>query len=194
MSSSAPVRDRVGARLMTVRTVLTYPNPLLEVTAHPVDAVDDEIRALIVDLFDTMYAQGGVGLAATQIGDDRRVVVVDCRDAEGKNAPLALVNPQIIGRQGEVIWREGCLSVPGVTAEVDRAAEVSVTYLDAENIPQELTADGLLAVCIQHELDHLDGTLYVDRLGRLERESVLIEYAALDRKPPVTTTDQEEKR
>ena len=163
---------------MAVRTVLTYPNPRLKVTARSVPVVDDDIRGLIADLFDTMYSQGGIGLASTQIGDDRRVVVMDCRDAEAEHAPWALVNPEIVEREGEVVWSEGCLSLPGVTAEVDRAARIVVSYLDAAGDPQHLEADGLLAVCVQHELDHLEGTLYVDRLGALERESVLIEYVA----------------
>jgi len=163
---------------VAVRIVLTYPDPRLEVVARAVPVVDDDVRGLIADLFDTMYTQGGIGLAATQLGDDRRVVVVDCRDAEGDHVPWALVNPEIGEREGEVVWREGCLSVPGVTAEVDRAARVVVSYLDAAGEAQRLEADGLLAVCVQHELDHLDGTLYVDRLGALERESVLMEYAA----------------
>lgn len=162
---------------MAIREVLTWPDARLLEVASDVPLVDDAVRALIDDLFETMYDAPGVGLAATQIGVPWRVVVLDTRDDDGDKTPLALVNGRIVEREGSILWREGCLSLPGITAEVERSARVTVEFLDREGRPQRLEAEGLKAVCIQHELDHLDGHLYVDRLGRLERKATLIEYA-----------------
>lgn len=160
---------------MTVRTVLTWPDKRLLATARPVEEVDVPIQALVDDMFETMYAANGVGLAATQIGVPLDVVVMDC-GTRAAPAPLALINPRIVEREGLIVWNEGCLSLPGVTAEVERAERVVVEYLDREGEARKIEASGLLAVCIQHELDHLDGQLYVDRLGKFERLSVLGDY------------------
>ena len=160
---------------MSIRPVLTWPDERLKVIAQNVEVVDETIRQLIVDLFETMYDEGGVGLASTQIGVAHRVVVLDCEQDDG-GQPLALVNGRIVEREGTVIWREGCLSLPGVTAEVERSARIIVEYLDAQGEEMRLEATGLLAVCIQHELDHLDGQLYIDRLGLLERKSTISDY------------------
>ncbi len=162
---------------MAIREVLTWPDARLLEVASDVPRVDDAVRALIDDLFDTMYDAPGVGLAATQLGVPWRVVVLDTRDEAGQKTPLALVNGRIVEREGTILWREGCLSLPGITAEVERSARITVEYLDRDGQPQRLEAEGLKAVCIQHELDHLDGQLYVDRLGRLERKATLLEYA-----------------
>lgn len=159
---------------MALRTVLTWPDERLREIAQDVPQVDDEIRTLVTDLFETMYAESGVGLASTQVGVPWRVVVLDC--GEGSPGPLALINAQITAREGTILWKEGCLSLPGITAEVERAAQITVRYLDPEGLPQQLTATGLTAVCIQHELDHLDGQLYIDRLGELERRAALLAY------------------
>tara|TARA_B100001250_G_C19426422_1_gene625550 strand:- start:88 stop:603 length:516 start_codon:yes stop_codon:yes gene_type:complete len=159
---------------MALREVLTWPNPRLREVAQPVSKVNDEVKALVRDLFDTMYDEGGVGLAATQIGVPLRVVVMDCGMEEKR--PIALINAEIVAREGTILWQEGCLSVPGVTAEVERSAHINVHYLDATGQPQALEADGLLAVCVQHELDHLDGHLYFDRLAEFERKATLIAY------------------
>ena len=160
---------------MPIRPVLTWPDERLKAIATPVALVDDDVRQLISDLFETMYDEQGVGLAATQVGVAQRVVVLDCeQDAGGR--PLALVNGEIVERDGTVIWREGCLSLPGVTAEVERSARIVVQYLDESGVSQRLQAEGLTAVCIQHELDHLDGQLYIDRLGLLERKSTINDY------------------
>lgn len=167
---------------MAIRRVLTWPHPGLRVVAQPVERVDDDVRALVADMFETMYDEGGVGLAATQIDVHRRVIVIDCgpRDPDAPEPrPYALINPEIVGRDGLVVWREGCLSLPGITAEVERSAEIVVRFLDPEGEPRELHATGLTAVCIQHEMDHLEGQVYLDRLGALERKAVLVEYAAL---------------
>ncbi len=159
---------------MAILEVLTWPDPKLREVAQPVDVVDDSMHTFVRDLFDTMYAEGGVGLAATQVGVARRVVVVDC--GEDTPSPIALINADIIDREGTIMWQEGCLSVPGVTAEVERAEKITVTYLDETGDRKTLQAEGLLSVCIQHELDHLDGQLYVDRLAELERKATLIAY------------------
>lgn len=159
---------------MPLRTVLTWPDPRLRDIAEPVDVVDESIQALVRDLFETMYAENGVGLAATQVGVPVRVVVMDCGGDEP--APIALVNAEIVEREGSILWREGCLSVPGVTAEVERSERIVVNYLDEHGESQVLNADGLLAVCVQHELDHLDGQLYIDRLAELERKATLLAY------------------
>jgi peptide deformylase len=148
--------------------ILEYPDPRLRTRAQPVAAVDATVRRLIDDLFETMYAAPGVGLAATQVDVHLRVVVVDV--SEDKNRPLALVNPQIVERQGCESSEEGCLSVPGYTETVERAERIRVRALDRDGQPLEFTADGLLAVCIQHELDHLEGRLFVDYLSELKRQ------------------------
>ena len=160
---------------MPIRPVLTWPDERLKAIADEVPLVDDGIRQLISDLFETMYDEQGVGLAATQIGVTHRVVVVDCEQDDG-GRPIALVNGRIVEREGTVIWREGCLSLPGVTAEVERSARIVVQYLDTNGESTTLEATGLLSICIQHELDHLDGQLYIDRLGLLERKATIADY------------------
>ena len=159
---------------MALRTVLTWPDSRLRDIATDVSVVDQSVLSLVEDLFDTMYAESGVGLASTQIGVPMRVVVVDC-SAE-QDAPIALINPKIIRGDGLVLWREGCLSLPGVTAEVERFESVEVEYLDFSGQPVRHQATGLEAVCIQHEIDHLDGQLYIDRLAELERKATLLDY------------------
>lgn len=159
---------------MALRDVLTWPNARLLEVAADVPRVDAEVQTLIDDLFETMRAQDGVGLASTQVGVPWRVVVLDC--GGDTPDPLALVNARIVAREGTVVWREGCLSLPGVTAEVERSARITVAYLDREGVACTREASGLTAVCIQHELDHLDGHLYIDRLGTLERKATLLAY------------------
>ena len=164
---------------MAVREILTFPDPRLARKSKPVDGVDDEIKQLIDDMFETMYIAEGVGLAAPQIGITKRIIVVDCgareQEDEGPLAPvepLAIVNPVITAKEGKITWEEGCLSVPGYTDEVDRAANITVEGLDREGEPLKMDVDGLLAVCIQHEIDHLEGVLFVDRLSRLKQALV----------------------
>lgn len=155
---------------MALLQVLHYPDPRLRHRARPVDRVDDEARRLIDDLFEAMYAAPGVGLAAVQVGVDRRVVVVDV--SEDKSEPLALVNPEILGREGEEESEEGCLSVPGVYEMVRRAERIRFRALDRDGVPFEADAEGLLAVCVQHECDHLNGRLFVDYLSELKRRRI----------------------
>jgi len=152
---------------MALLTILEYPDPRLRTRAQPVAAVDAGIRRLIDDLFETMYSAPGVGLAATQVNVHLRVLVVDI--TEDRSRPLALVNPEIVERSGEGKLEEGCLSVPGVYETVKRADRIRVRALDRSGKRQEFEAEGLLAVCIQHEMDHLDGKLFVDYLSELKR-------------------------
>jgi peptide deformylase len=153
---------------MAVLKILEYPDPRLRIKAKPVEAVTDEIRQLAADMLETMYAAPGVGLAATQVDRHIRLVVVDVSD--NKDQPHVLINPEILSREGTETGDEGCLSVPGVTEGVARAARIRVRALDAAGKLVEFEADGLLAVCIQHELDHLVGKLFVDYLSELKRQ------------------------
>ncbi len=167
---------------MGLREILTFPDPRLALKSTPVETVDDEIKQLIDDMFETMYVAEGVGLAAPQVGVTKRVIVVDCGprgdddQEEGEPLqpvePIAIVNPVVAVKEGKISWEEGCLSVPGYTDEVERAAKITVEGLDRDGQPMSLEADGLLAVCIQHEIDHLEGVLFVDRLSRLKQSLV----------------------
>jgi peptide deformylase len=153
---------------MAKLTILEYPDPRLRTRAAPVAVVDDSVRRLIDDMFETMYAAPGVGLAATQVNVHKRVLVADVSSEQ--NAPVAFVNPEIIERQGRTEAEEGCLSVPGIFDKLNtRSERVLVRALDRDGRPFELEADGLLAVCIQHEMDHLEGKLFVDYLSELKR-------------------------
>ncbi|MDS4019713.1 MAG: peptide deformylase [Candidatus Competibacter sp.] len=150
--------------------ILHYPDSRLRKPALPVEAVDDSIRALVADMLETMYAAPGIGLAATQVNVQKRVLVMDV--SEEKNQPLAFINPTLLEREGENEMEEGCLSVPGFYEIVRRAGRVRVSALDRDGEPFELDASGLLAVCIQHEMDHLDGKLFVDYLSVLKRDRI----------------------
>jgi peptide deformylase len=148
--------------------ILEYPDPRLRIRAEPVTEVDDSLKALIADMFETMYAAPGIGLAATQVNVHKRLLVVDT-SAEG-NEPYCLINPEIVSAEGQTTAEEGCLSVPEYYDYVERAAKIRVRALDRNGQPIEFDAEGLLAVCIQHEMDHLDGKLFVDYLSELKRE------------------------
>ncbi len=152
---------------MALLNILHYPDPRLETVAKPVAQVDDALRALIDDMFETMYEAPGIGLAATQVNVHQRLVVIDV--SEEKQQPLVLINPEVLAKDGKEEYEEGCLSVPGVYEKVTRAATVKVRALDRDGNPFELDADGILAICIQHEIDHLDGKVFVDHLSSLKR-------------------------
>lgn len=152
---------------MPVLTILRYPDPRLYRKAEPVAVVDDGIRALVRDMAETMYAAPGIGLAATQVDVHKRVITIDT--SETRDQLLVLINPEIVSRDGEQIYEEGCLSVPGIYEPVERAASIRVRALDAEGRPFELDAGELLAVCIQHEMDHLEGKVFVQYLSRLKQ-------------------------
>jgi len=151
-------------------TILHFPDERLRTIAKPVTQVDDALRALIDDMFETMYDAPGIGLAATQVNVHQRLIVIDT--SEEKNEPLVLINPEILEKSGEEEMDEGCLSVPGIYERVQRAERVKVRALDRNGEPFELDTDGLLAVCIQHEIDHLDGKLFVDYLSSLKRQRI----------------------
>jgi peptide deformylase len=155
---------------MALLPILRYPDPRLHTRAAPVREVNDEIRQLVADMAETMYEAPGIGLAATQVNVHKRVVVIDV--SEDKSALLALINPEIIARSGEQVCEEGCLSVPGIYDKVSRAETVRVRALDQQGKTFELDAEGLLAVCIQHELDHLEGKVFVEYLSQLKQTRI----------------------
>ena len=155
---------------MAILDILHFPDPRLRNVAQTVETVDDAMRQFIDDLLETMYAAPGIGLAATQVNVARRVVVIDV--SEAKDQPLCLINPEILELDGVEEMEEGCLSVPGIYEKVQRAERVRVRALDRDGYAFELQADGLLAVCIQHEIDHLDGKLFVDYLSQLKRTRI----------------------
>ena len=155
-----------------VREILVWPHPLLKQKAQPVAVVDDSIRALVKDLFDSMYAADGVGLAAPQIGVLKNVIVLDTSPREPESKPLAMINPEILELNGQTVYREGCLSIPGEAEDVERAETITVRYLDEQGAEVVLKADGLLAIAVQHETDHLKGVMFVDHISTLKREIV----------------------
>lgn len=157
------------AGLMAIREILEYPDPRLREPAKPVAAVTAEIQSLIDDMAETMYAAPGCGLAANQIGVDLRIFVVDCAGEDEPSDFRVFINPEILEKDGQVVWNEGCLSFPGVTEEIKRAERVKVRALGRDGKPFELEADGLLAVAIQHENDHLNGVLMIDKLNALKK-------------------------
>ena len=151
---------------MALLPILRYPDPRLHTVAAPVGRVDDEIRRLIADMAETMYEAPGIGLAATQVDVHKRIVVIDV--SEDKSGLMALINPEILERSGEQVCEEGCLSVPGIYEKVSRAERVKVRALNENGESFEFEADGLLAVCVQHEIDHLDGKVFVEYLSQLK--------------------------
>ncbi|HVV28040.1 MAG TPA: peptide deformylase [Rhizomicrobium sp.] len=159
---------------MTVRPILTAPDPRLQAVSTDVETVDDEIRRLIDDMADSMYAADGIGLAAIQIGVPKRVIVIDLEQREGTRNPRAFINPKILWASEETaVFEEGCLSVPEIWDDVERPARIRAEYLDRDGVRQVLEADSLLATCLQHEMDHLNGVLFIDHLSRLKRSMAL---------------------
>jgi peptide deformylase len=154
---------------MAIRTILHYPDPRLRNKAQKVEAVTPAIETLVEDMAETMYAAPGVGLAATQIGEAVSIFLVDIASEDEPSDLKVFINPEIVERQGTQTWEEGCLSFPGVSEEIKRAERVKVRALDRAGTPFELEAEGLLAVAIQHELDHLDGVLMIDKVGPLKK-------------------------
>jgi peptide deformylase len=158
---------------MAMLPILEFPDPRLRTKAVPVDPAQiaaADFQRLLDDMFETMYAAPGIGLAASQVDVHQRFMVIDV--SEEKNAPQVFINPEILASDGDQVYQEGCLSVPGIYADVTRANRITVRYLERDGQPRELDTDGLLAVCIQHEMDHLDGKLFVDYLSPLKREMV----------------------
>ncbi|MDI1475629.1 peptide deformylase [Polyangium sp. y55x31] len=157
---------------MAIRTILHYPDPRLRQKALPVERITPEIERLIDDMAETMYAAPGVGLAATQIGEPHRIFIIDIAAEDEPSNLMVFVNPEILSKVGEEVGTEGCLSFPGVSEDIKRATEVRVRAQGRDGKTFELTADGLLAVAIQHENDHLDGVLMIDRVGMLKKRII----------------------
>ena len=172
---------------MSILTIIKAPDPILKKRCIPVDAVDDEIRSLMDDMLETMYAAPGVGLAAPQVAIHKRIVVVDASDRNSERSPLQLANPEIIKKSDDIAtFDEGCLSFPDQFAEVERPASVRIRYIDYNNALQEIEAKGLLSTCIQHEIDHLDGRLFVDHISILKRNMILRKMAKLKKAGALT--------
>ncbi|MFL5295331.1 MAG: peptide deformylase [Phenylobacterium sp.] len=159
---------------MALREILVVPDPLLKQVSAPVEGVDDDLRALMDDMLETMYAAPGIGLAAIQVGVPKRVIVMDIARPEEEKQPRFFVNPEILWASEETApYEEGCLSVPEIYDEVERPSRVKIRYLNYAGETVEEDAEGLFAVCIQHEMDHLDGVLFIDHLSRLKREQAV---------------------
>ena len=168
---------------MAVREIRTFPDQVLTTPARPVEDFTPELQTLVDDMAETMYVGDGVGLAAPQVGVSLRVLVMDVAPADEQGPNLtALINPEIVEKQDEVVWNEGCLSFPELTIDVKRAARVRVRALDRHGNEVELEAEGLTAICLQHEIDHLDGVVFVDRVSALKRKLALREYRRLREK------------
>ncbi|MBN9668873.1 peptide deformylase [Roseibium aggregatum] len=162
---------------MTKRTIITIPDPVLREVCAPVEAIDDETRALADDMLETMYDAPGIGLAASQIGILKRLFVLDVAKEDAPKEPMVFINPKIVWSSEETnVYQEGCLSIPEYYEDVERPAEVTVQFQNREGADQEIKADGLLATCIQHELDHLNGKLFIDYLSKLKRDRVVKKF------------------
>lgn len=165
---------------MTIKPLVLLPDPVLRKKSDPLERVDDEIRALADDMLETMYDAPGIGLAAIQIGIPRRMLVIDCAKEDEEKAPMVFINPEIVERSDErAVYEEGCLSIPDYYAEVERPAEVTVEFTDRDGKAQQVRADGLLATCLQHEIDHLNGVLFIDHISKLKRDMVVKKFTKL---------------
>ena len=159
---------------MAIKKILIEPDPLLRKISESIEKVDDDLRKLMDDMLETMYQAPGIGLAAVQVGILKRIIVIDISKGENEKNPLFLVNPKIKFRSEKTsTYEEGCLSLPGQFAEIERPAECSLDYIDYKGKQRELKADGLLATCIQHELDHLNGVLFIDYLSKLKKSMII---------------------
>ena len=163
---------------MAVRDIIILPDKRLRLVSEPIKAIDREVKTLVTDMFETMYDAPGIGLAAIQVGVPRRVVTMDLSKKEEAQEPRVFINPEILWRSDDKAkYEEGCLSIPEFYEEVERPIKVRVKYLDLEGREQELEASGLLATCLQHEIDHLNGVLFIDHISRLKRERVVKKFA-----------------
>ena len=169
---------------MSIKTILTEPNKILRQISKPVEKVGDEERELMKDMLETMYSAKGIGLAAIQIGIPKRIIVMDLSKEENKKLPMYFVNPVITEKNNEKkTYEEGCLSVPNQFAEIDRPNKCKVEYLDFDGNKQTIQAEGLLATCIQHEIDHLEGILFIDYLSKLKKEMIIKKLSKQKAKP-----------
>jgi peptide deformylase len=163
---------------MAVRPILVLPDPRLRLVSEPVKAIDDEIRQLVDDMLETMYGAPGIGLAAIQIGVPKRVITADLAKKDEPRAPQVFINPEILSRSEELsTYEEGCLSIPEIHEDVERPATVRVRYLDRDGKPHEVDAEGLLATCLEHEIDHLDGVLFIDHISKLKRDRIVKKFS-----------------
>jgi peptide deformylase len=163
---------------MALREIIVLPDKRLRLVSEPAQAIDPELRRLVDDMFETMYEAPGIGLAAVQIGVPKRVIVMDLAKKDDPKEPRVFVNPQVLWRSDEkTVYEEGCLSIPEFYEEVERPAKVRVKFLDATGTEQELEASGLMATCLQHEIDHLDGVLFIDHISKLKRDRVIKKFA-----------------
>jgi peptide deformylase len=163
---------------MAIRPIIALPDKRLRLVSEPVERVDEDVRRLVADMFETMYEAPGVGLAAIQVGVPKRVVTIDATRGEEEKQPIGLINPEIVWVSEEKIaHEEGCLSIPEYLDEVERPERVKVRFLDLEGRAHELEADGLLARVVQHEIDHINGVLFIDHLSKLKRDRVIKKYA-----------------
>lgn len=168
---------------MAIRDILILPDKRLRLKSEPVKAVDADLRKLVEDMFATMYEAPGIGLAAIQIGVPRRVVTMDLAKKDDPPEPLVFLNPEIVASSDDTsVYEEGCLSIPEYFEEVERPAKVTVKYLDMDFRQQEIEADGLLATCLQHEIDHLNGVLFLDHLSKLKRDRAIKKFTKAAKK------------
>ncbi|CEJ11354.1 peptide deformylase [Phreatobacter sp. AB_2022a] len=162
---------------MAIRTIISIPDPRLRQVSEPVGEIDDEIRTLVADMLETMYAAPGIGLAAIQVAVPKRIVTIDLARKDEEKKPIVLINPEItFTSEDHAVYEEGCLSIPEYYEEVERPAQCGVRYLDLEGRTVEMMCEGLLATCVQHEFDHLNGVLFIDYLSRLKRDRVIKKF------------------
>lgn len=167
---------------MTTLPIVLLPDPVLRQQSQPVERFDDGLRAFADSMLETMYDAPGIGLAAIQVGEPRRMLVIDIAKDDEPKDPHVFINPEIVSRSDDLsIYEEGCLSIPDYYAEVERPASVTVAYRDRDGNRQEITADGLMATCLQHEIDHLNGILFIDHISRLKRDMVVKKFRKLAR-------------
>jgi len=170
---------------MTIKPLIILPDPVLRQVSTPVERVDEDAKKFAGDLLETMYDAPGIGLAAIQVGEPRRMLVIDLAKEGEAKAPQIFINPEIVWRSDErSVYEEGCLSIPDYYAEVERPARVKVKYVDLDGEEREVEADGLLATCLQHEIDHLNGVLFIDHISKLKRDMVMRKFRKLAREKP----------
>lgn len=170
---------------MSIKPLVILPDPLLRQVSKPVERFDADLRKFAADMLDTMYDAPGIGLAAIQIGEPLRMLVIDLAKEDEPKAPQTFINPRIlVSSEQRNVYEEGCLSIPDYYAEVERPAEVRIAYFDLDGKAQEVAADGLLATCLQHEIDHLNGILFIDHISRLKREMVVKKFKKLAKDRP----------
>ena len=179
---------------MAIRDILIIPEKKLRLKSEPVKSIDKPLRALVDDMFETMYEAPGIGLAAIQIGEPLRLITMDVAKKDDPKAPMVFINPEILWSSDETsAYEEGCLSIPEYYEEVERPAKVKVKYLDLDGKEREIEADGLLATCLQHEIDHINGVLFIDHISKLKRDMVMKKFAKAAKKgvSPALAKDKE---